>query len=67
MIGSKVTIPAERAFGTPEEIFNRDHEAIDLPPTTFHQIGPEDNPGMNLAKADESAHDKSGAMKFSGL
>lgn len=65
MIGSKVSIPADRAFGTPEEIHGRDHEAHQNSPTSFKQIGPADNAGMNLATADKSAGSRSGSMKFS--
>lgn len=67
MIGSKVSIPTEHAFGSPEEIACRDKVAVDMPPTSFAQISPADNPSMNLAHADQAAADRSGSMKFSSF
>ena len=51
MIGSKVAIPDDRAFGTAGEIAGRDSEAHQESPTTFAQIGPSDNAGMNVAES----------------
>lgn len=50
------------AFGTPEEIAERDKVARQGAPTHFEQIGPEDNSGMNLANP--VASHRSGPIKF---
>jgi len=65
MIGSKVTIPDDHAFATPGEIAGREHEAHQESPTTFSQIGPADNAGMNVATMDQSAGNRSGRFKWS--
>ena len=65
MIGTKYPIPDDRAFGTPGEIFHREHEAHQESPTTFTQIGPEDNTGMNVATMDQNPESRSGRMKWS--
>ena len=64
-IGSKVPIPDDRAFGTDGEIAGREHEAHQESATTFQQIGPSDNPGMNVAEMDQSAGNRSGRFKWS--
>jgi hypothetical protein len=65
MIGRKVPIPEDRAYATDEEIYGREHEAHQESPTSFHQIGPEDNPGMNVATMDQNAQNRSGRFKWS--
>lgn len=65
MIGTKYPIPDDRAFGTDGEIFHREHEAHQESPTTFTQIGPEDNTGMNVATMDQNPENRSGRMKWS--
>jgi hypothetical protein len=64
-IGSKVPIPDDRAFATDGEIAGREHEAHQENFTQFHQIGPMDNPGMNVAEMDQSAGNRSGRFKWS--
>jgi hypothetical protein len=65
MIGSKVTIPDDHAFATPGEIAGREHEAHQESPTTFSQIGPADNAGMNVATMDQNPGNRSGRFKWS--
>jgi len=65
MIGTKYSIPEDRAFGTTGEISSREHEAKQEAPTTFTQIGPEDNSGMNVATMDQNPDNRSGRMKWS--
>ena len=65
MIGQKYSIPDDRAFGTPGEIDNREHTAVQESPTTFSQIGPADNAGMNVAEMDRNPANRSGRFKFS--
>jgi len=66
MIGEKLAIPEEHAFATPGEIHSRDHTAHEESPTTFVQMGPGDQPGVDMAHMDEHGMDRSGAFKFSG-
>ena len=65
MIGTKHSIPEDRAFGTPGEIAGRDSEAKQEAPTTFSQIGPADQPGIDIATMDQRADNRSGRFKFS--
>ena len=65
MIGQKYSIPDDRAFGTPGEIDSREHTAVQESPTTFSQIGPADNAGMNVAEMDRNPANRSGRFKWS--
>ena len=65
MIGQKYSVPDDRAFGTPGEIDSREHTAVQESPTTFSQIGPADNAGMNVAEMDRNPANRSGRFKFS--
>lgn len=66
MIGSKVTLPSERHFSSPEEISQRDKQTHQMPPTHFVQTGPEDSPGTNMATIDQGFEDKTtSGNKFS--
>ena len=65
MIGQKYSVPDDRAFGTPGEIHSREHEAHQESPTTFSQIGPADNAGMNVAEMDRNPANRSGRFKWS--
>lgn len=65
MIGTKVSIPEDRAFGTSGEIYGREHEAHQESPTTFVQLGPEDQPGVDVARMDQNPSNRSGRMKWS--
>lgn len=64
-IGTKTPIPEDHAFGTAGEISGREHEAHQGDPTTFVQLGPEDQPGVNVAHMDQNASNRSGRWKFS--
>ncbi len=63
-IGSKVSIPEDRAFGTSGEIAGRDSEAHQEASTTFVQLGPEDS-GGNVATMDSNPGNRSGRFKWS--
>ena len=65
MIGSKVSIPEDRAFATPGEIYGREHEAKQEAPTTFVQLGPQDQAGVDIARMDQNPTNRSGRFKFS--
>ena len=65
MIGQKYSVPDDRAFGTPGEIDSREHTAVQESPTTFSQIGPADNAGMNVAEMDRNPANRSGRFKWS--
>lgn len=65
MIGTKCPIPEDHAFGTTGEIHGREHEAHQEEPTTFHQLGPEDQGGVNIAHMDQNPSSRSGRMKWS--
>ena len=65
MIGAKVAIPDDHAFATAGEIAGREHEAHQESPTTFDQIGPSDNAGMNVAHMDQNPDNRSGRFKWS--
>jgi hypothetical protein len=65
MITSKVSIPEDHAFATAGEIAGREHEAHQESPTTFNQIGPEDQAGLNVAHMDQNPSNRSGKMKWS--
>lgn len=68
MIGSKVALPTERHFSSPEEISQRDKQTHQMPPTHFEQTGPEDSPGKNMATIDQGYENKtSNGNKFSGF
>jgi hypothetical protein len=65
MIGTKVSIPDQHAFATDGEIQSREHTAKQESPTTFEQIGPADNAGMNVAEMDQNPANRSGRFKWS--
>ena len=65
MIGSKVPIPEDHAFATKGEIAGREHEAHQESPTTFKQLGPEDEGGKNVAHMDQNPGNRSGRFKWS--
>lgn len=64
-ITSKVPIPEDHAFATPGEIAGREHEAHQEEPTRFANLGPEDQPGLNVAHMDQNPSNRSGRMKWS--
>lgn len=59
----KVSPRAEHAYGTDEEVHNRDQVSHQPAASNFRQVGPEDNEGMNLANP--TASSRSGPFKFS--
>jgi hypothetical protein len=65
MIGSKHTIPEDHAYATAGEIAGREHEAHQESPTTFKQLGPEDQAGLNVAHMDQNPSSRSGRFKWS--
>lgn len=64
-ITSKVPIPEDHAFATPGEIAGREHEAHQEEQTRFANLGPEDQPGLNIAHMDQNPSNRSGKMKWS--
>lgn len=66
MIGSKVALPADRHFSSPEEIAARDKQTHQMPPTTGNITGPEDQEGKNFGGVDAGFDNKTtGGNKFS--
>jgi len=63
-IGDKVALGEEHHFTRGAEIAARDKQADQRSPTAFKQIGPGDNPGINVASKSMKRKTSSG-NKFS--